>query len=100
RPKGREISVGYERLMRSSDAPLEDLAVVRLPLETTIAALAATNRSDAHLARRDISRRTLGTPRMSLAAQVRADGAFHATLAEAPGTRFLPLVLAPIHDLL
>jgi GntR family transcriptional repressor for pyruvate dehydrogenase complex len=99
-PSGREISVGYERLMRNSDAPLEDLAVVRLPLETTIAALAATNRSDAHLVRLEAAQRALGNPRKSLAAHVKADGAFHAILAEATGNRFLPLVLAPIHDLL
>src|SRR5262245_39925989 len=84
-PSGREISVGYERLMRTSDAPLEDLAVVRLPLETTIAALAATNRTDAHLARLDATQRSLGNPRKSLAAHVKADGEFHAILAEATG---------------
>ena len=99
-PSGREIAVGYERLMRNSDAPLEDLAVVRLPLETTIAALAATHRTDAHLARLDATQRALGNPRKSLAAHVKADGAFHSILAEATGNRFLPLVLAPIHDLL
>jgi len=99
-PSGREISVGYERLMRSSDAPLEDLAVVRLSLETTIAALAATNRSDAQLARLEATQRALGNPRKSLAAHVKADSQFHAILAEATGNRFLPLVLSPIHDLL
>ncbi len=99
-PSGREISVGYERLMRSSDASLEDLAVVRLPLETTIAALAATHRTDAQLLRLAATQRTLGNPRKSLAAHVKADGEFHAILAEATGNRFLPLVLAPIHDLL
>src|SRR5262249_13400026 len=34
------------------------------------------------------------------AAHVKADSEFHAILAEATGNRFLPLVLAPIHDLL
>jgi DNA-binding FadR family transcriptional regulator len=99
-PSGREISVGYERLMRNSDAPLEDLAVVRLPLETTIAALAATNRTEAHLVRMEATQRVLGNPRKSLAAHVKADSEFHAVLAEATGNRFLPLVLTPIHDVL
>lgn len=99
-PNGRDISVGYARLMRGSDAPLEDLAVVRLPLETTIAALAATGRTDAHLAQLEATQRVLGNPRKSLGAHVKADGAFHAILAEATGNRFLPLMLAPIHDLL
>lgn len=100
RPSGREISVGYERLMRRSEASLEDLAVVRLPLETTIAALAAVNRTSAHVAQLEATQRILGNPRKSLGAHVKADGAFHAILAEATGNRFLPLVLAPIHDLL
>jgi GntR family transcriptional repressor for pyruvate dehydrogenase complex len=99
-PNGRDISVGYARMMRASEAPLEDLAVVRLPLETTIAALAATGRTDAHLAQLEATQRILGNPRKSLGAHVKADGAFHAILAEATGNRFLPLVLAPIHDLL
>ena len=99
-PSGREIAVGYERLMRNSSAKLEDLAVVRLPLETTIAALAASTRTDVHLARLEATQQILGNPRRSLAAHVKADGEFHAILAEATGNRFLPLVLAPIHDLL
>jgi GntR family transcriptional repressor for pyruvate dehydrogenase complex len=99
-PSGREISVGYERLMRSFDAPLEDLAVVRLPLETMIAALAATHRTNAQLVRLEATQRILGSPRKSLGAHVKADGEFHSILAEATGNRFLPVVLAPIHDLL
>jgi GntR family transcriptional repressor for pyruvate dehydrogenase complex len=99
-PSGRDISVGYERLMRGSDASLEDLAVVRLPLETTIAALAARGRTNAHLEQLAATQRVLANPRRSLAAHVKADGAFHALLAEATGNRFLPLVLTPIHDLL
>ncbi len=99
-PSGREITVGYERLMRNGEGSLEDLAVVRLPLETTIAALAASNRTDAHLARLEAAQRTLANPRKSLGAHVKADGEFHAVLAEATGNRFLPLVLSPIHDLL
>ena len=62
-PNGRDISVGYERLLRGSDAPLEDLAVVRLPLETTIAALAAIGRTTAHLTQLEATQRTLGNPR-------------------------------------
>src|SRR5579864_7051885 len=64
-PNGRDISVGYVRLMRGSEASLEDLAVVRLPLETTIAALAATERTDAHLAQLEATQRVLGNPRRS-----------------------------------
>jgi len=86
--------------MRGSDASLEDLAVVRLPLETTIAALAATNRSESDLVRLEKTQQILSNPRKSLAAHVKADGAFHSILAEATGNQFLPLVLTPIHDVL
>jgi DNA-binding FadR family transcriptional regulator len=86
--------------MRRSAVPLEDLAVVRLPLETTMAALAATNRSDEHLTKLEATQKILANPRKSLAAHVKADVAFHSTLAEATGNRFLPLMLTPIHDLL
>jgi DNA-binding FadR family transcriptional regulator len=99
-PNGHEISVGYERMMRRSDASLEDLAVVRLPLETTIAALAALNRTSAQIVELAATQRILGNPRKSLGAHVKADGAFHTLLAEATGNRFLPVVLAPIHDML
>lgn len=77
---------------------LEDLAIVRLPLESTIASLAALNRTDAHLARLSATQRVLANPRKSLAAHVKADLQFHSILAEATGNRMFPLVLAPIQD--
>jgi len=57
--------------VRTADAllrrrPLEDLAVVRLPLETTIAALAASNRTEPQLARLEATQSILGNPRKSL----------------------------------
>src|SRR5262249_2164735 len=99
-PTGREIAVGCERVMRGSAANLEDRAVGRRPLETAIAALACWARSDAHLAGLEATQRILGSPRRSLAAHVKADGEFHAILGAATGNSFLPLVLAPIRDLL
>ena len=97
-PSARAISVGYERLLRNSDAGLEDLAVVRLSLETTIAGLAAVNRTDTHLTCLAATQAVLGNPRRSLIAHVKADAEFHSILAEASGNRFFPVVLAPIHD--
>ena len=99
-PSGRQIALGYQRLFSGSEEDLEDLATVRLALETTIASLAALNRTDAHLAHLEAAQKTLGNPRRSLAAHVKADGQFHATLADATGNRFFPLVLAPIHEAL
>jgi DNA-binding FadR family transcriptional regulator len=99
-PTGREIAVGYERMLRNSDGGLEDLAVVRLSLESTIASLAALHRNEEHLERLATTQRVLANPRKSLAAHVKADVEFHAILAEATGNRFFPVVLTPIHDLL
>lgn len=99
-PSGREISVGYERLLRTSDVPLLDLAAVRLTLETTMAALAAAGRRESHLQQLEAAQAVLANPRRSLAAHVKADAEFHSLLAEATGNRVFPLVLAPIHDLL
>ncbi|MSR60797.1 MAG: FadR family transcriptional regulator [Planctomycetaceae bacterium] len=99
-PSGREISVGYERLLRNSDVPLEDLAVVRLSLESTIASLAASHRTDPQLQQLAATQAVLVNPRKSLAAHVKADAEFHAVLAEATGNRVFPLMLTPIHDLL
>ena len=99
-PNGRQISAGYESLLRWTDCRLEDLAAVRLPLETTIAALAATHRSEGHLAMLDATQRILGNPAKSLKAHVKADLDFHAILAEATGNAIFQLVLAPIRELL
>jgi len=99
-PSGREISVGYERMLRNSEGGLEDLAVVRLSLETTIASLAAQNRNEDHLERLAATQRVLASPRKSLASHVKADVEFHSILAEATSNRFFPVVLNPIHDML
>src|SRR5262249_14746359 len=84
-PSGRPISEGYQRLLRAGEVHLAQLAQVRLPLETTIAALAAHKRTEAHLARLAQTQEALAAPRANLEAQVRADLEFHAVLAEASG---------------
>lgn len=99
-PNGRQVVMGYERLLRDSSVHLEDLAAVRLPLETAIAAQAAERRTDEHLSRLEKTQTVLANPKRSLATHVRADFEFHATLAEATGNPFFSLVLAPIHELL
>jgi DNA-binding FadR family transcriptional regulator len=99
-PNGRQITVGYRRLLRATDWRLEDLAAVRLPLETSIAALASQRRTDEHLARLEQAQEILGNPTRTLEAHVKADFAFHAALAEATGNPFFAVVLAPIQELL
>lgn len=99
-PNGRQVALGYERLLREVPERLADLAAVRISLETSIASLAAQHRRPEHLRELERLQQILHQPRKSLAAHVKADGEFHSTLAEAAGNPFFSLVLAPIHDLL
>ncbi len=99
-PSSRPVTVGYRRLLTRPDFRLEDLAAVRMPLETTIAALAAARRTEEHLARMDEAQKVLGNPRRSLEAHVRADLDFHAALADATGNPLFRVMLAPIAELL
>jgi DNA-binding FadR family transcriptional regulator len=99
-PNSRQVTVGYQRLLHRADYRLEDLAAVRLALETTIASLAAARRTPEHLARLEQTQRVLGSPRRSLEAHVQADLDFHGTLAEATGNPLFQVVLTPIQELL
>jgi DNA-binding FadR family transcriptional regulator len=99
-PSGRPIAAGYRRLLRRGEYRLEDLAAVRLPLETTIAALAAVARTDDHVARLGKTQAILGNPARSLDAHIKADFEFHAILADATGNPIFHVVLAPIQELL
>ncbi len=99
-PSSRQVTLGYQRLLARPDVHLEHLAAVRLPLETTIASLAALQRGDDHLARLEQTQKILGNPRRSLEAHVQADMDFHATLADATGNPLFGVVLAPIQQLL
>lgn len=99
-PTERPITIGYQRLLRQGEWNLADLAAVRLPLETTIAALAARQRTPEHLERLARAQKALASPRGTLESHVRADLEFHALLAEASGNPFFGIVLAPIQELL
>jgi len=99
-PNSRQVTVGYKRLLSQPKVRLADLASVRLPLETTIAALAAERRTDKHLELLDKTQIALGDESKSLEAHARADLKFHATLADATGNPFFQTVLAPIQELL
>ncbi len=99
-PNGRDVSVGYQRLLHRADVRLEDVSAVRVPLETTIAALAARHRTPEHLARLHKTQKILGSARRSLEIRVRTDLEFHATLADASGNPVFAIVLAPLQELL
>jgi GntR family transcriptional repressor for pyruvate dehydrogenase complex len=99
-PSSRQVTVGYQRLLARPDFCLEDLAAVRLPLETAIAALAAHRRTAADLARLEKAQKVLGNARRSLEAHARADLDFHLALADATGNPLFQVVLEPIQELL
>src|SRR5438105_7720627 len=84
-PSGKPITTGYQILLRRGEVRLADVAAVRLPLETAIAAEAARRRTDEHLARLDEAQRALADPHGTLEAHVKADLEFHAVLAGATG---------------
>jgi len=99
-PSSRQVTVGYQRLLRRVDVKLEDLAAVRLPLETAIAALAAQHRTDRHIRQLETAQKLLARKRGTLETQVQADVDFHAVLADATGNSLFGTVLAPIQELL
>lgn len=98
-PSGRQITVGYQRLLRQTDYRWEHLVSVRLPLEVTIASLAAEKRSDSHLDLLDQAQELLRDPDRSLEEHVKADLDFHTTLADATGNPLFRIVLAPMQEL-
>lgn len=99
-PSGKQLTEGYERMLKVGKFSLEDLSVVRLPLETTMARLAALNRTDEQLEALEATQKILGNPRRSLESHVEADLDFHATIAEASGNPIFEIVLLPIQELL
>ncbi|MFO0964487.1 MAG: FCD domain-containing protein [Gemmataceae bacterium] len=99
-PTSKPIVQGYRRLLQGSSAKLDQLAAVRLPLETTIAELASQHRSDEQLERMEKTQAILADAQASLEAHVKADLEFHALLAEATGNPLFHVVLAPIQELL
>lgn len=99
-PSGKPIAAGYQILLRRGEVRLADVAAVRLPLETAIAAEAARRRTDEHLSRLGAAQAALADPRSSLEVHVKADLEFHAILAEATGNPLFGIVLTPIQELL
>ncbi len=99
-PDDRPLVVGYRRLMQLGKIRPQDLSAVRLPLETTIASLAAERRSDKHLEQLAKTLAVLGSSASTLEQRVEADLDFHACLAEASGNPIFHIILHPIYELL
>jgi DNA-binding FadR family transcriptional regulator len=99
-PDGTQMAVGYKQILRRTDLRLDQLSQVRTPLETTIAALAAQNRTEEQLARMVETQKVLANPNRSLNTHVRADMEFHTLLAKASGNPLFSIVLTPLQELL
>lgn len=99
-PTSRPIEMGFQHLLARAEVTLEHLLEVRLPLETQIAGLAAERRNDEHLKKLADTQAILGDSAAPLKANIEADLAFHAALAEATGNPLFTLVLEPIQKLL
>jgi GntR family transcriptional repressor for pyruvate dehydrogenase complex len=99
-PDSAPVKAGLRRLLDPMSHHLEDLCAVRLVLEPAIAALAATHRTDDHLARLEKTQAIFGSPRRALKTYVQADLDFHAILAEAGGNAVFTIILEPIQELL
>jgi GntR family transcriptional repressor for pyruvate dehydrogenase complex len=73
---------------------------VRVPLETTIAALAAEHRTDEQIDRLKAAQTILAVSSRTLGDLIQADLDFHAILAEATRNPIFQLILGPIQELL
>jgi GntR family transcriptional repressor for pyruvate dehydrogenase complex len=99
-PSGQHVSDGYQRLLSRLDHHPEHLCAVRLLLETSTAALAASHRSEEHLAALERTQKVLARPRQTVDRCIRADLDFHSILADASGNPIFEIVLAPIQGIL
>lgn len=97
-PDGSHQLLNYEWMLKQGLVRLEHLSAVRLPLETTIAALAAEHRTDAHLRELAKTQRALGSEKHALKTHVEADVRFHAVLCEASQNPLFQIILAPIQE--
>jgi GntR family transcriptional repressor for pyruvate dehydrogenase complex len=99
-PDGSHQLLNYQMMLSQGLVRLEHLNAVRLPLETTIAALAAEHRTEAQLAELREAQRVFGSANLSLKMHVEADVHFHAVLCEATQNPLFQIILAPVQELL
>ncbi len=100
RPSGKDVVLGFQRLMSNGLVTLRHLNEIRLPLETAIAREAARHRSPEHIRRLEDAQAVLGNRHSDIEACARADLEFHVALADASGNPLYLLVLEPVHNLL
>jgi GntR family transcriptional regulator, transcriptional repressor for pyruvate dehydrogenase complex len=99
-PRIQHVSAGYQHLLTRLDHHPEYLFAIRISLEPNIAALAATHRTDEHLAALEQTQKVLARPRPSFDTCIQADLEFHSILADATGNPMFEIVLGPVQGLL
>jgi DNA-binding FadR family transcriptional regulator len=99
-PDGSHQLLNYAWMLKQGLVQLEHLSTIRLPLETTIAALAAEHRSEAQLKSLREAQKAFGNPKNSLKVHVESDVRFHSVLCEATGNPLFQIILAPVQELL
>ena len=98
-PNSQPIVMGYRRLLSQGMLKPEHIGVVRLPLETTIARMAAVHRLPEHLDQLKATQVKLGDLDNTLEAHIDADMTFHMVLATATGNPLFQCVLEPIQQM-
>jgi GntR family transcriptional repressor for pyruvate dehydrogenase complex len=98
-PDAQAAVASLELLLRRNQATLLQLAEVRQPLESEIAALAAARANDVHLLQLQRALDDLAT-RPTIDERVEADVRFHRILAEATGNPVFVLLLETLAELL
>ena len=99
-PNSQPIAKGYRRLLAQGMVKLEHIVAVRLPLETTIARMAAVRRLPVHIEQLRATQVRLGDLGNTLEGHVDADMTFHMVLASATGNPLFQCVLEPIQELI
>ena len=98
-PSKIPVLKGFQRIFQAGDIDLNDLTEARLPLEITMARLAAQRRSEGHIRRLEEQQAILENEQEDIESHLRADEAFHAILADATGNPMFGMLLESVQHL-
>lgn len=99
-PDGSGVAESLAAQLQMSRVSLDQLLEVRLTLESSMAQIAAANRTDGDLDRLDDNLALMADPATDREATVNLDIAFHEAIADATHNPFFQIVIRPINDLL
>lgn len=99
-PDGTGVAESLAAQLQMSRVSLPQLLEVRLTLETAMARIAASNRTEEDIARLEANIAEMAAPNADRNNTIHLDIAFHEALAEATHNPFFLMVSRPINDLL